>query len=260
MKKVLNIITIALFAFVATIYSTAQVPSLYNVNRMSFNTNHFNEMSPVIGKDGGIMFCSDRRISAITNRTSFDGRRLFNIFHATAESDSLSNNTIIGLQNERTMKFNSGPFCISADGRYIYFTSEVETGKQARNKKFVNHNGIFIAELSENEMINVQPFRYNSAEYDVGQPSLSVDGKTLYFVSNKPGGFGGSDIYYSELINGEWSNPVNLGRDVNSSASDNYPYIHPSGKLYFSSDRVGGIGNLDIYSTSQINEIGRAHV
>ena len=86
-KKVLNIITIVLFAFAATIYSKAQAPALYDVNRMSFNTNYFNEMSPVIGKDGSIMFCSDRRISAITNRTSFDGRRLFNIFQVAAESE-----------------------------------------------------------------------------------------------------------------------------------------------------------------------------
>lgn len=285
-KKVLNIITVVLSIFAATIHCKAQDLMMYSVKRMPFNTNYFNEISPVIGKDGGIMFCSDRRLTALVDKTSFDGRRLFNIFQI-AESDLLNINTIIEpkdertskisfdikrllnifqtasdtsnsytvteLQSERTMKFNSGPFCISADGRIIYFTSEVETDKNTLDRNFVNRNGIFIAELLGNEMLNVQPFPYNSLEYDVGQPSLSADGKTLYFASNKPGGYGGTDIYYCELVNGEWSEPINLGSNVNSSASESYPYIHPTGKLYFSSDRDGGIGKLDIYSTRNVN-------
>ena len=236
-------LTITLIIFAATVYCKAQA---YSVERMSFNTNYFNEMSPVIGKDGSIMFSSDRRLRAMTDQISFDGRRLFNIFQITNNG-----NTLIEFKNERTMKFNIGPFCLSADGRTIYFTSEVETGRNAQNRNFVNRNGIFIADLSGNQMINVRPFPYNSLEYDIGQPSLSADGRTLYFASNKPGGYGGSDIYFSELVNGVWTEPVNLGADVNSAASDNYPYIHPSGRLYFSSDREGGIGKLDIYFTNK---------
>jgi len=68
-----------------------------------------------------------------------------------------------------------------------------------------------------------------------------------------PGGQGGSDLYSCELINGDWSAPVNLGPKVNSPASENYPYSHPSGKLYFTSNRPGGFGNLDVYSTSFYN-------
>jgi len=282
-KKALNIITVVLSIFTATIHCKAQDIMMYSVKRMPFNTNYFNEISPVIGKDGGIMFCSDRRLNALVDKISFDGRRLFNLFHIaesdlsninaiiesknertskiqsllnifqTAGSDTSNNYTVIELQSERTMKFNIGPFCISADGRIIYFTSEVETGKQTQDRHFVNRNGIFIAELSGSEMFNVQSFPYNSLEYDVGQPSLSADGKTLYFASNKPGGYGGTDIYYCELVNNEWSEPINLGADVNSSASENFPYIHSSGKLYFSSDRDGGIGKLDIYSTRKID-------
>ena len=249
-KRELSIILIVIFS--AAIYCNAQIPFSYNVERMAFNSSFFNEMSPVIGKDGGIMFCSDRRLSAITNVTSFDGRRLFNIFQI-AGSDT-SSSAVMELKSERAMKFNSGPFCISADGRVIYFTSEVETEKKnVQDKNFVNRNGIFIAQLSGNEILNVKPFRYNSLEYDVGQPSLSADGNTLYFASNKPGGYGGSDIYYCELVNGEWAEPVNLGEEINTSASESYPFIHSSGRLYFSSDREGGIGQLDIYSTQKVN-------
>jgi len=67
-KRELSIILIVIFS--AAIYCNAQIPFSYNVERMAFNSSFFNEMSPVIGKDGGIMFCSDRRLSAITNVTS----------------------------------------------------------------------------------------------------------------------------------------------------------------------------------------------
>jgi PKD repeat protein len=68
-----------------------------------------------------------------------------------------------------------------------------------------------------------------------------------------PGGQGGSDLYYCEFINGDWAQPLNLGPKVNSSGIENYPYIHPSGKLYFASNRPGGIGKLDVYFTSLYN-------
>ena len=76
-----------------------------------------------------------------------------------------------------------------------------------------------------------------------------MTGNTSFFASDMPGGQGGSDLYYCELINGEWAVPVNLGPKVNSSGSENYPYMHQSGKLYFTSDRPGGIGKLDVYFT-----------
>ncbi len=99
----------------------------------------------------------------------------------------------------------------------------------------------------------MRPFKYNNPQYNVGQPSISKDGKYIFFASDMPGGNGGSDLYYCELINGEWATPVNLGPKVNSAGTENYPYIHPSGRLYFTSDRPGGIGKLDIYYTTLNN-------
>jgi hypothetical protein len=95
----------------------------------------------------------------------------------------------------------------------------------------------------------LSPFKYNSPDYDLGQPAVSSDGKYLFFASNMPGGQGGSDLFYCELVNGEWSSPVNFGPGINSPGTDNFPYYHPSGRLFFTSNRSDGIGNLDIYFT-----------
>ena len=247
-KKILYIITIVL---VTALQTRAQQPSVYEVKRMSFNIDGFNNISPVIVKSG-IIFCSDRRFSAFRDRTSYDGRRLYNIYLAV-KKDTSGFSKPIELTSERSNKFNSGPLCLAPDGKTIYFTSEVETGKMAENKKFRNHSGIFIAELKGLELVSVRPFKYNDPQFDVGQPSISKDGKYIFFASDMPGGHGGSDLYYCESINGEWSAPVNLGSKVNSSASENYPFMHPSGRLYFTSDRHGGFGKLDVYYTSLNN-------
>jgi hypothetical protein len=247
-KKILYIITIVL---VTALQTRAQQPSVYEVKRMSFNIDGFNNISPVIVKSG-IIFCSDRRFSAFRDRTSYDGRRLYNIY-LTVKKDTSGFSKPIELTSERSNKFNNGPLCLAPDGKTVYFTSEVETGKMAENKKFMNHSGIFIAELKGLELVSVHPFKYNDPQFDVGQPSISKDGKYIFFASDMPGGHGGSDLYYCESINGEWSAPVNLGSKVNSSASENYPFMHPSGRLYFTSDRPGGFGKLDVYYTSLNN-------
>jgi hypothetical protein len=245
-KRTINIIIIILSILATVTQVKAQQPSLYSVRKMPFNSEYFNEISPVIMKDG-IVFCSDKRFSGFKDRTSFDGNRLYNIY--TAERiDTSEWSGIKELKSDRTTKFNNGPFCFSPDGKTIYFTSETETGKLARSRRFRNHSGIFIADFSGSDIQAVQPFKYNNTGYDIGQPSVSSDGKFLYFASNMPGGQGGSDLYYCELINNDWSEPVNMGPVINSPASENYPYIHPTGKLYFTSNRTGGMGNLDIYS------------
>ena len=100
---------------------------------------------------------------------------------------------------------------------------------------------------------DIKAFKHNNPDYKTGHPSLSEDGNQLFFASDIPGGFGGSDLYVCTLTNGEWSDPVNLGSAVNSSSSEIYPFYHSSGRLYFSSDQSGSAGGLDIYFTQEIN-------
>jgi hypothetical protein len=229
-------------------HANGQQPSVYKVEKMSFNSTGFSEISPVI-VNNGLVFCSDRRFSIVKDRTSFDGRRLYNIYKAEMK-DSSEWGKPKEIKGERNSLFNNGPFCIAPDGKTVYFTSEIETGAPAKKRNFINHSGIFIAELTGTILGPLRPFKYNSPDYDLGQPSLSSDGKYLFFASNMPGGQGGSDLFYCELVNGEWSEPVNFGPQINSPGTDNFPSCHPSGRLFFTSDRSGGIGNLDIYFTT----------
>jgi hypothetical protein len=256
MGKKLFIAALFLSTLVAGQVPKTQQPGIYQVKRMRFNSDVYSEISPVIVKDG-IFFCSDRRFSSIADRTAFAGYRLYN-FYLASRRDTAEFRKPVVVKSKRSYLFNNGPLCFSSDAAAIYFTSEIVTSNLTSSKNFKNHSGIFYASYYGDKIGNINPFRYNNIGFNSGQPSLSNDSRFLFFASDMPGGFGGSDIYYCELFNGEWSEPVNLGPVVNSSANENYPYIHPSGKLFFASNRQGGYGKLDIYFTVQAEGIWQA--
>jgi peptidoglycan-associated lipoprotein len=78
-------------------------------------------------------------------------------------------------------------------------------------------------------------------------PALSHDGSVLYFVSDMPGGFGGKDIWMAEKDGGSFTNPVNLGEEINTPGDEMFPFIRDNGELYFSSNYHMGMGGFDIF-------------
>jgi outer membrane protein OmpA-like peptidoglycan-associated protein/tetratricopeptide (TPR) repeat protein len=142
-----------------------------------------------------------------------------------------------------TSNFNEGAQSISPDGKYIFFTG-------CNRPDGLGRCDIYVSRKEGNEWgkaINLG--RTINSEYWDSQPSISADGNTLYFVSNRPGGIGGYDIWKSNLTDeGKWTNPVNLGSKINTPYDENTPFIHADGKtLYFSSDGWPGFGNKDIF-------------
>lgn len=97
---------------------------------------------------------------------------------------------------------------------------------------------------------NIVELPFNSDTFSNAHPAISRDGNTLYFVSDRKGGFGGSDIYLAKKVNGKWSEPQNLGKEVNTPHNEVYPFIATDGTLYFSSDGLDGLGGYDIYKTA----------
>jgi hypothetical protein len=101
------------------------------------------------------------------------------------------------------------------------------------------------------------PSPINSAEYTEPSIAMSTDGQTIYFSSNRPGGYGKKDIYkVIRLPNGEWSQPVNMGPSINTAEDEDALFIHPSGKtFYFSSKGHKNMGGYDIFK-SELHEDG----
>ena len=109
-------------------------------------------------------------------------------------------------------------------------------------------------EVSSNgDFDNEKAFLYNKTGYSTTHPSLSKDGKTLYFSSNRPGGFGGFDIYVSTFKNGLWTKPQNLGNVINSKGNEITPNIAFDGNLWFASDYHIGLGGYDVFKSKNVN-------
>src|SRR5450759_5615848 len=109
-KRILYIITVILFAPLVSLPTRAQQPSVYKVTRMSFNSDAFSEISPVIVKDG-IIFCSNRRFSGFKDRTAYDGHRLYNIYLAERK-DTSDWRKPKELKSERSSLFNNGHYIL----------------------------------------------------------------------------------------------------------------------------------------------------
>jgi outer membrane protein OmpA-like peptidoglycan-associated protein len=148
-------------------------------------------------------------------------------------------------------ELNEGTCAISADGRTLVFTS-------CQGREGFGSCDLYISYKHGDDWSKPENLgsSINSIAWE-SQPSLSADGRTLYFVSNRKGGLGGRDIWVSANKEGEWGVPLNLGDKVNTSNEEVSPFIHPNGKtLYFASDGLPGFGGFDIYS----NELDTNHV
>lgn len=146
---------------------------------------------------------------------------------------------------------NEGALSISPDGRYLFFAG-------CQWPDGYGSCDIYASQLSggrADEPFNLGPM-INSGDWE-SQPSLSSDGRTLYFSSTRAGGFGQSDIYRAYLHDDDsWSKPENLGHVINTTGSEMSPFIHPDGQtLYFSSDRHVGMGGIDLFMT-QTDSLG----
>lgn len=135
-----------------------------------------------------------------------------------------------------------GVCCFSRDGRTMYFTySKPINGKDLGAK-------IYKSERASGEWGEPQEVKlFNDSSITVGHPALNASGDTLYFASDALGGEGGKDIWMAELDGSEWVNPQPLGKGINTSADEMYPYVHEDGTLYFASNGHPGYGGLDLY-------------
>ena len=158
-------------------------------------------------------------------------------------------------------KYHEGPVTFSADGSRVIFTrNNYNEGKSRKSSDNVTKLKLYTAELRDGGWANVQELPFNSDEYSSGHPALSRDGKSLYFVSDRPGGRGGTDVYVARFDGGTWSQPLNLGPQINTKGDEMFPFVDENDVLYFaSSGQPGSLGGLDIYYTS-LNGRGNSQV
>lgn len=196
-------------------------------------------------ENNGTIYFTSARGTSDTKTKIYDwtGEPFLDIYKATAGSNSVE--PVSGDVN--TVR-HEGPVTLSADGQTMYFTRNNYLKRDGKkDDEGVNHLKIYKASLVNGEWTNIEELPFTNNDYSVGHPSLSADGKTLYFVSEAPGGMGGSDIYKVSLENDTFGTPENLGAPVNTPGNEVFPFIAKNGNFYFSSDGHKGYGLLDVF-------------
>lgn len=218
------------------------------LKKVDFNTK-FNDFGAVALNDQIVFTSSSDEGVSIKRLYAWDGQPLLDMYQVPAEGGSVS--TTKKLEGHVNTIQHDGPATFSADGTKMYFSRNNYTNnKKIINDKGVMNVGIYSAELVDGKWTNVKPSNLNNANYIVYHPSLSTDGKKLYFASDMPGSIGGTDIYVSDVNpDGSLGTPQNLGNVVNTEGNESFPFIHSEeGTLYFSSDAHVGAGLLDIFA------------
>ena len=213
-------------------------------NAVLINTPQL-EFSPVFYQNG-IVFVSSRYKSGAVDESI--GETFFELFYSQLDRNG---NPLAPEDFSVTInsQLHEGPVTFNRNGDVIYFTrNNSSKGVSKADSKDVSRIKIYEARKGKFDWEEVKELPFNNNEYSCFHPSLSPDGRRLYFSSDMPGGYGGYDLYFVERRGNTWSSPINLGPEINSTGNEAFPFIHESGFLFFSSNgRADGEGGLDIY-------------
>lgn len=243
----INTITILFFLVSFSLQVTGQGET-YSISRAGFNSRNHDEFSPVFYKNG-LVFTSNRNWSLVKNYQNSENKSLFNLNYV----DTLTGKVKLFSRSLST-RYNDGPASFSKNGDTIYFSRNLKVDGVAEQEISPrNKLGIFTAVQEDNNWVKILDVRFNNEYYNITTPCISPDGRRLFFASDNPAGFGGTDLYYCNWKGDYWDDPVNLGPVINTSGNESFPFVNSEGGLFFASDGHPGMGGKDIYYTKEVN-------
>ncbi|MGB1247753.1 MAG: OmpA family protein [Chitinophagales bacterium] len=152
--------------------------------------------------------------------------------------------------------YHEGAASLDIVNNTIYFTrNNFFKKRKIRDSEGVVNLKIYSSTINSGEWTKIEPFHYNSNEYSCGHPYVSPDGSKLFFVSDMPGGFGGTDIYVCRKENNGWGAAINLGEGVNTPFNEMFPVAYSNDEIYFSSEGHNSMGGLDIFIAQSIYSV-----
>jgi outer membrane protein OmpA-like peptidoglycan-associated protein/tetratricopeptide (TPR) repeat protein len=234
--------------------SLSKAKSLYTVKNLDINTSKSDFGATFF--QGRIVFTSARDTTKFSEKLyTWNNQPFLNLYVAERNpaDGSLFNETVF-LPNVMT-KYHEATASFDAVGKTIYYsTNIVKKNKLIIDEAKTNNFQIVKGDIVNNKLENPQKVFFDSNDYSVGHPSLSEDGKWLFFASDMPNGIGETDLYYVKIAaDGTMSSPVNLGPKINTIGNDLFPFFH-NGNLYFSSDGHYGYGDLDVYESKLLTD------
>jgi outer membrane protein OmpA-like peptidoglycan-associated protein len=246
-------------AFLKKIHWYDQDSLRFLVANLPFNTGHSDYGAHDFHK--GIVFASSRDTDVFVKHKPFDAvdedESLLNLFYVEKEPNGDWTEPVPFHQEHMKTFFHEGPMAFYDNDRKGAFTrSNLKDGRPVYDQNKRVHLSIYFADVDElGSLSNITPFEHNNDGYSTAHPTFSNDGKTMIFSSTSPQGFGDSDIYYSTFENGKWTEPVNLGTNINTREDESFPFLANDSTLYFSSNGHGTMGGLDILVSYKRNGV-----
>lgn len=222
------------------------------------------DLSPAI-MDELLVFSSARGDGVGGGRIyQWDDQPYLNLYSSLWKGETAEDALV--MRKELNSRYHDGVMSFDSVANRLYYTrNNYYYGSLKKNDKGELNLGIYYTdvvagEFGQPEWGNLVPFEHNDAEQNYGHPNVSPDGKKLFFVSDRTGGQGGTDIWYCENLGNQWGAPVNMGPMVNTPGNEMYPYLHKDSTLYFASNGHPGLGGLDLfYSRLSKTGPGRAN-
>ncbi len=220
--------------------------SYYRVKALDEINSPAAEYSPVYN-NGELYFTSNRLDNKIYKAT---GTPFTSIYKVKTQGAIVDMNTLEELGGEiNSDDINEGSVTFSPDGKTMVY-AKGNSGK----KKGTSDVNLYITRNRNGEWTEPRMLNINNDGYWDSSPAFSQDGRTLYFASNRPGGYGGTDLYSAKMNSrGRFYNVKNMGADINTTGNEMFPYVSEDGALYFSSDGHPGFGALDLFVARRQN-------
>ncbi|GAA3765412.1 OmpA family protein [Flavobacterium ginsengiterrae] len=228
----------------------------FDIADAGINSKDSDYGSTILGNQ--LIFTSARDTGSIVKKNfKWTNKAISTLYAVDLNPDGSIGKPMLFHKNNLKVNFNQSTPVFTKDGKTMYFTrNNSVNGKRRQNENKVTFLKIYKAVLIGDEWKEVQELPFNSDEYSVAHPALSVDEKTLYFASDMPGTLGLSDIFKVSIeSNGTYGKPENLGPEINTEGRETFPFISDENELYFASDGRPGLGGLDIY-VSKITKEG----
>lgn len=225
-------------------------PAKFSIKNLDVNTSNSDFGVSFYGANSIFTSARIEKSNVKVNRTYiWTNQPFLNIYKATRDKGNGDLTDVKLWQKNLESKFHDGPAAFTSDLKRVYFTrNNFYKNKKGKSKAGVNNLKIYFSELKDTVYTNTQQLNINNDEYSVGHPCVSIDGTKLYFASDMPGGFGGTDIYVADISkDGNIGKPVNMGNIINTEGNEMFPYIHKTGLLFFASNGHVGFGGLDIF-------------
>lgn len=216
-----------------------------------FNTDA-DDSNPIM-YGGKLYFSSDRKkgFNVLKKKSGWTGRDFMRIYSLERVDDTTFTQAKPLPNRINNLNKNTGKPSFARNGEFYFTRNTNKVSKDGTYKLHIFHSRL----LPNGSWEKTKELSFCQLSINYLHPAVSDDGKTLFFASNRKGGEGGMDLFVSERHGESWSVPVNIGSKINTAGHEAFPFIHPSGKLFFSSKGHNGLGGFDIFVSEQ-NEHG----